>query len=126
MDFTATVAGSTDSAAPRGGRMWSVGAGSSFGVIWRPAFRASVGCGHGNICSSMMVREGFGGCQGRCGGRGPEGDGGPQGAPLREGRSASKALLGNVYSMDEVDTAIAALERRIPGKDAVRVSLKLS
>ena len=58
--------------------------------------------------------------------RGPEGDGRPQGAHLREGRSASKALLGEVYSMDEVDTAIAALERRIPGKDAVRMGLKLS
>ena len=71
-------------------------------------------------------REGVGGCQGRFGGRGPEGDGGPQGAPLREGRIPSKPLLGNVYAMDEVDTAIAALERRTPGKDAVRVSLKLS
>ena len=45
---------------------------------------------------------------------------------LGAGRVPSKALLGDVYSMDEVDTAIAALERRIPGKDAVRVSLKLS
>ena len=45
---------------------------------------------------------------------------------LGAGRIPSKALLGDVYSMDEVDTAIAALECRIPGKDAVRVSLKLS
>ena len=126
MDFTATVAGSTDSAAPRRGA-YVVGRGwVLLWVIWWPAFRASVGCGHGHICSSMMVGEGFGGCQGRCGGRGPEGDGGPQGAHLREGRIPSKPLLGNVYAMDEVDTAIAALERRTPGKDAVRVSLKLS
>ena len=59
-------------------------------------------------------------------GRGRRGDGGPQGRTYGLGRIPSKPLLGNVYSMDEVDTAIAALERRIPGKDAVRVSLKLS
>ena len=81
--------------------------------------------GMGTYVLTLVVREGVGGCQGRCGGRGRRGDGGPQGAHLREGRSASKALLGEVYSIDEVDTAIAALECRIPGKDAVRVGLKL-
>ena len=62
MDFTATVAGSTDSAAPRKGAY-------VVGWVWvllkgvgclGPAFRASAGGGPGNICSFLMVGKGLG------------------------------------------------------------------
>ena len=89
MDFAATVAGSTDSAAPRRGRMWPVGLGPPLGGL-APAFRASAVGGPGNICSSLMVGEGVGGCQGRCGGWGRRETGAHKGRPYGRGRSAAR------------------------------------
>lgn len=45
---------------------------------------------------------------------------------LGAGRVPTKELLGEVYSMDDVDTAMAALQRKIPDKDSIRVGLKLT
>ena len=45
---------------------------------------------------------------------------------LGAGRVPTKELLGEVYSMDDVNTAMAALQRKIPDKDSIRVGLKLN
>ena len=108
MDFTATVAGSTDSAAPTGGRMWSVGAGPP-SPYWRGLFGGprsarpwAAGIGH------MFLDDGKGGVWGLSravwragagGGRGPT-RGAPTGGPhpletpprqrLRHGRSGHR------------------------------------
>ena len=99
MDFTATVAGSTDSAAPRGGRMWSVGAGPPY---WRGLFGGprsarpwAAGIGH------MFLDDGKGGVWGLSravwragagGGRGPT-RGAPTGGPQRVEGAARRGLL---------------------------------
>ena len=83
MDFAATVAGSTDSAAPRRGAYvvgWGwvlLGVGDLAARV--PRVRGRRAWEH---MFFLMVREGFGGCQGRCGGRGPEGDGREVSPPL--------------------------------------------
>jgi threonine dehydrogenase-like Zn-dependent dehydrogenase len=45
---------------------------------------------------------------------------------LAAGTVDTATLLGDVYPMDEIERAMAVLDRGIPGHDAVRVGLKLS
>ena len=62
MDFTATVAGSTDSAAPRkGAYVVGLGLGPPYGCgLCGPRSARPWAAGRGNICSSSMVGEGLG------------------------------------------------------------------
>jgi len=45
------------------------------------------------------------------------------GEVLNSGRFPTKALLGETYTLDEIDAAMEMLERRHPSRDAVRVGL---
>jgi threonine dehydrogenase-like Zn-dependent dehydrogenase len=45
------------------------------------------------------------------------------GEVLNSGTFPTEALLGETYTLDELDTALQMLERKIDGRDAVRVSL---
>jgi threonine dehydrogenase-like Zn-dependent dehydrogenase len=47
-------------------------------------------------------------------------------ALLDSGQVPTDELLGEVFTMDGVEEALALLDRKLPGRDAVRVCLQLA
>jgi hypothetical protein len=45
---------------------------------------------------------------------------------INEGKVPTRELLGASFPLDRFEEALALADRRVPGKDAVRVSLQIS
>jgi threonine dehydrogenase-like Zn-dependent dehydrogenase len=44
---------------------------------------------------------------------------------IREGKVPTADLLGESFPLEKVDEALALVDQKIPGRDAIRVSLQL-